>query len=64
MPGMQTCIFSRTLRPEDHPDVTIVRDNVPAAIASLRQSSGKDIWLFGGGDLFRSLLGLGEVDMI
>lgn len=64
MPGMQTCIFSRTLRPEDHPDVTIVRDNVPAAIASLRQSSGKDIWLFGGGDLFRSLLGRGEVDMI
>jgi dihydrofolate reductase len=64
MPGMRTYVFSRTLRPEDHPGVTIVRDNAPPALASLRQAPGKEIWLFGGGDLFRSLLEIGEVDMI
>ena len=64
MPGIRTHVFSRTLRPEDHPGVTIVRENVSAALASLRQASGKEIWLYGGGDLFRSLLQLGEVDMI
>jgi dihydrofolate reductase len=64
MPGMRTYVFSRTVRPEEHPGVTIVRDNVPAALAALRQAPGKEIWLFGGGDLFRSLLEIGEVDMI
>lgn len=64
MPGLGTYVFSRTLRPEDHPGVTIVRDNVAAALASLRQAPGKEIWLFGGGDLFRSLLQLNAVDRI
>ena len=31
-------------------------------LAALRAEPGKDIWLFGGGLLFRSLLGLGLVD--
>jgi dihydrofolate reductase len=64
MPGIATYVFSRTLRAADHPNVTIVRDDVSAALASLRRASGKQIWLFGGGDLFRSLLQLGEVDLI
>ena len=65
MPGMQTFVFSRTLRAEDHPGVTIVNDdNLADTLASLRRTSGKEIWLFGGGDLFRSLLQLGEVDKI
>lgn len=63
MPGLRSYVFSRTLRPEDHPTVTMVRD-VSAALTSLRQAPGKDIWLFGGGVLFRTLLELGEVDMI
>ena len=65
MPGMQTFVFSRTLRAEDHPGVTIVNDdNLADTLASLRRTSGKEIWLFGGGDLFHSLLQLGEVDKI
>jgi dihydrofolate reductase len=64
MPGMQTYVYSRTLQPNAHPKVTIVGDDAAATLASLRQAPGKDIWLFGGGDLFRSLLQLGEVDMI
>ena len=64
MPGVGTYVFSRTLRPEDHPGVTIVNENLPATLATLRQTPSKDIWLFGGGELFRSLLQLGEVDRI
>ena len=60
MPGMQTFVFSRTLRAEDHPGVTIVNDdNLADTLASLRRTSGKEIWLFGGGDLFHSLLAAG-----
>jgi dihydrofolate reductase len=62
--GMQTIVFSRTLRPEDHPGVTIVSDRIKEKIDELRAMSGKDIWVFGGGQLFRSLLELGCVDTI
>ena len=37
---------------------------VAGAIADLKAKSGKDIWLFGGGMLFRSLLALGLVDTV
>lgn len=62
--GKKIVVFSRTLRPEDHPDVTIVRDRIQQTIAELKQEAGKDIWLFGGGELFRSLLELECVDTV
>ncbi len=64
MPGMKVLVFSRTLRPEDHPDVTIVSDDVARVVSELKAQPGKDIWLFGGGLLFRSLLELGVVDTV
>ena len=64
MPGMRTYVFSRTLKPEDHPNVPIVSDTISETLESVRQAPGKEIWLFGGGDLFRSLLQLGQVDKI
>jgi dihydrofolate reductase len=63
MPGMQVFVFSRTLRQEDHPRVTIV-DNPEGLMAELRSKPGKDVWLFGGGSLFRSLAELGLVDTV
>jgi dihydrofolate reductase len=63
-PGMQNYVVSRTLRPDDFPEVTILGDDVERAIANLRSGSGKDIWLCGGGVLFRSLLGAGLVDTV
>jgi dihydrofolate reductase len=33
-------------------------------IQALRAQSGKDIWLFGGGELFRTLLEMGQVDTV
>jgi dihydrofolate reductase len=64
MPGMKTFVLSRTLRQEDHPDVTILAEDGDQAVSALRAASGKDIWLFGGGELFRSLLDAGLVDAV
>ena len=62
-PGMQVFVCSRTLRQEDHPGVTIVDD--PARLmAELRSKPGKDVWLWGGGSLFRSFADLGLVDTV
>ena len=61
----QTIIFSRTLRQEDHPEVTIVSEDPQQALTALRSRPGaKDIWLFGGGTLFRSLLEARQVDVV
>jgi len=57
-------VFSRTLRPETHPRATIVAELTPTYLEQLRLQPGKDIWLFGGGELFRSLLELGFVDTV
>jgi dihydrofolate reductase len=63
-PGMRVLVFSRTLDPAQHPGVTIVTGDIPATLDRLRAQEGKDIWLFGGGELFRSLFELGYVDTI
>jgi dihydrofolate reductase len=63
-PGMKTFVFSRSLRQSDHPDVTIVAERAEETVAALRAESGKDIWLFGGGLLFRSLARAGLVDAV
>jgi dihydrofolate reductase len=64
MPGVTSVVVSRTLRPADHPGVTVIGDDVAGGVARLREQPGKDIWLFGGGSLFRSLLDLGLVDTV
>jgi dihydrofolate reductase len=63
-PGMKTLVFSRTLRQEDYPGVTIVSQGVEETLTALRAEPGKDIWLFGGGILFLSLLDAGFVDTV
>lgn len=62
-PGMQVFVFSRTLGQEDNPAVTIV-DDPESVVAELRLKPGKDVWLFGGGSLFRSFAELGLVDTV
>jgi dihydrofolate reductase len=62
--GMKAVVVSTTLDPAQHPDVTIVSSGVPEAVAALKAESGKDIWLFGGGVLFRSLADAGLVDTV
>jgi dihydrofolate reductase len=61
--GMQTIVFSRTLRQSDYPKV-VVTSKVAETISSLKEKPGKDIWLFGGGELFRSVLDAGLIDTV
>ena len=64
IPGKKTYVFSRTLRQQDCPDVTVSHDPKKTVTALKKEKTGKDIWLFGGGELFRSMLDLGLVDAI
>jgi len=64
-PSARVYVVSRTLDPDAHPDVTIVRDDPVALAAQLRAERGSgEIWLFGGGELFATLLDAGQVDTV
>ena len=64
-PSARVYVFSRSMRAEDHPDVTIVGGDAGSVVASLRAEEGDgEIWLFGGGELFRTLLAEGQVDRV
>ena len=63
MPGVRNIVLSRTLRPIDYPHVTIDTD-AERLVTELRAKPGKDIAIFGGGELFRSLLAVGLVDRV
>jgi dihydrofolate reductase len=63
MRGITSYVLSRTLRQSDCKGV-IVSDDPKATVTQLKAAPGKDIWLFGGGSLFRSLLGMGLVDAV
>lgn len=63
MRGMKSYVFSRTLRQEECPRVTVSADP-KETVTALKQRDGKDIWLFGGGGLFQSLLALELVDAV
>jgi dihydrofolate reductase len=62
--GQKWIVVSRTLKPEEHPDITILSGDVAGAVAALKAQPGKDIWLFGGGVLFRAMLDAGLVDSV
>ena len=62
--GIRTYVFSKTLRQSDFQNVPIIGDNWKELVQSLREEEGKDIWLFGGGSLFRSLADEGLVDTV
>ena len=64
MPGLDVVVYSKTLRPADYPAVSIVNSDPAQSVRSLKAKPGKDIWLFGGGELFRTLLQAGLVDTV
>ena len=61
--GVRSIVISRSMRQDDYPHLTIVKDAEPF-VAELKTQPGKDIWLWGGGELFRSLLDARLVDGI
>jgi dihydrofolate reductase len=64
MPGIKTVVLTRTLKPEEYPEVSILKEDQLTAIAAMKAESGKDIWLFGGGSLFGSLADARLVDTV
>ena len=62
--GWRIYVFSQTLDAGQHAAVTVVSGNIGATVAALRSEPGRDIWLFGGGSLFASLLVARLVDQI
>jgi dihydrofolate reductase len=61
--GIEYVVISRTIQPSDYPQFTVRADG-EAAVRELKEKPGKDIALFGGGELFRSLLAAGLADRI
>lgn len=59
-PGLQTCVFSRTLAPREGP-VTVVSEDAVEFVRRLKQQEGKDICLMCGSALAAALF---EADLI
>jgi dihydrofolate reductase len=64
IPGVDVYVFSRTLPTSTSRGVRIVNENPCKVVAELKKKAGRDIWLFGGGELFRYLLDGGLVDTV
>ncbi len=62
--GKEIVVVSRSLRQEGYPKVTIVNADAVKTASALKEKAGKDIWLFGGGLLFKSLAEAGLVDAV
>ena len=62
--GQRWIVVSTTLKPEEHPGVTVLSGGIAEAVAAMKAQPGKDIWLMGGGVLFRAMLDAGLVDAV
>lgn len=61
-PGFTNYVFTRTEKSSRYPNVKLISDhNIPVFVSELRQTDGKDIWLFGGAEIIHILL---ENDLI
>jgi dihydrofolate reductase len=59
--GLRVIVFSRTLDASKHKDVEIIAEDAATFVRLLKDQSGKDICIMGGGELARSLF---EADLI
>jgi dihydrofolate reductase len=64
MTGIDVIVFSRTLPAATYRGVRVVNDDPGEVVTALKTMPGRDIWLYGGGSLFRSLLDAGLVDTV
>lgn len=62
--GMKVTVVSRTMKQADHPTINVISELTRDRVEAVRAQAAKDIWLFGGGELFRSLLEMSEVDTV
>jgi dihydrofolate reductase len=62
--GKEVIVASRTLPADGHPGIEVVNEGLDRRIRELRTAPGRDIWLYGGGELFGQLLAWGLVDTV
>jgi dihydrofolate reductase len=62
--GVATYVFSRTLREDPAPGVTLVREDAGEFVRRLKREPGKNICVMGGGDFAGSLFAAGVIDEI
>jgi len=62
--GKEVIVFSKTLHAPPRPGARIVSTSPVDTVRELKQQPGKDIWLFGGGSMFRTLADAGLVDTV
>lgn len=62
--GKKILVASTTLDPAQYPGISVVSADLPGAVAELKSQPGKDMWLMGGGALFRALLDAELVDAV
>lgn len=63
-PRFATYVFSRTLETAPEPNVTLVREDAAAFVATLKTQPGRDICLMGGSELAHALLTADLVDEV
>jgi dihydrofolate reductase len=61
--GLPAFVYSRSMAEGSRGGFTVVRDGVAHA-RTLKQQPGKDVWLWGGGVLYRELASAGLVDAV
>lgn len=64
MAGLECVVFSRALPESASGRLRVTRDDPAGVVRAMKARPGKDIWLYGGGELFRALLDAGLVDTV
>jgi dihydrofolate reductase len=62
--GLDVVVFSKSLPSRTVKGLRVTNEEPGDVVKALKKRPGKDIWLFGGGELFRSLLDAGLVDTV
>jgi dihydrofolate reductase len=62
--GLQPYVVSSRLDADAHKGIRIINGDIAAKVRALKEQPGKNIWLFGGAQLFRALLDAGLVDAV
>lgn len=61
MPKMTEYVFSNTMK-EAKEGMIIISGDIAVEVEKIKNSEGKDIWLFGGAELTSSLMNMGLLD--
>jgi len=62
--GMKVIVASTTMRQADFPGVQVVNTSIEEVVRKCKGMPGKDIWLYGGGTLARTLFDAQLVDTV